>query len=182
MQKRGAIGLSINMLVVIIMSIVILVGGIAFLYKMIGDTEGIQKSLNEGTRRELDRLIMGQGKRVAIAFQSQTLNRGDSHIFGIGILNIDSTLSDFYMDVQVSKFTDKTGVELTNTVDVDEWVRYSRGPYPILENEMHSESIRIEVPKTAESGEYIFNARVYSSVIAAGNEYGNTQKFYVMVK
>jgi hypothetical protein len=77
-----------NMLVVIILSLVILVGGVAFLYKLIAGAEQIKTDLDYRTQAELERLLVEQGQQVALPFRQATVNRGDHHVFGLGILNI----------------------------------------------------------------------------------------------
>src|SRR3989344_8163548 len=101
-DTKGAIELSMNMLVMIIISIVILTGGMVLLYKFIGGAEDIKSQLDTRTDSELERLLVDQGKQVALPLHTATVTRGESHVFGIGILNIGSVGNEFLLRVELS--------------------------------------------------------------------------------
>lgn len=177
MNKKAAIGLSINTLVVIIISLVVLGGGITLLYKFIGGAEDIKSELDEKTKTELERLLIDQGKPVALPLHVAYVNRGEQHVFGIGILNIGGVGDQFNIEVELSKALDQTETEMSVS-GTETWLLFNQDSMQILEGEHISEGILVNVPKTTLTGQYIFSVRVYSN----GNQYGNTQKFYVNVK
>jgi len=181
-NKKAAIGLSINTLVVVIISLVILGSGITMLYKFIGGAEDIKGQLDSKTNEELERLLVNQGERVALPLNSVTIPKDNSHVFGMGILNIEEVEANFKIDVRISKFVDSNGniLDLSpgEEADVLEWALYNNEPMTIAENEYQKESIMITVPNTASEGQYIFKAQVFKD----DESYGNIQKFYVTVK
>ncbi len=180
MEKRAAIGLSINLLVTVIISIVILAGGIAFLYQLIGGAEEIKADLDARTQAELERLLIDEGKKVALPHHTATVLRGETHVFGLGILNIDESEfgQEFSIGVELSKAIDEAENPLEPQPDTSPWLLFNPGPYTIEENQHHSEPILVNIPKEALKGTYIFNARVF-----AGTEpYDNIKKFTVTVK
>ncbi len=183
MQNRGAIGLSVNFLVIIIISVVILAGGVALLYKFIGDSESLKETLDARTEQELERLIIDQGKQVALPFQQIDLERAQSHAFGLGILNIDSSNNQFQVHVSLSKHIDGDGNEtiltsqqldllFSNIIWNEEWLT-------IEENEHSKQLILVEIPPELPTGTYIFNVKVFKP---NGDQYHNTQKMYVSAK
>src|SRR3989338_1661935 len=87
MNHKGAIELSVNTLVVVIISLVILAGGITLLYKFIAGAEEIKADLDARTTEELERLLVQQGKKVALPLHVADVERGKTHVFGLGILN-----------------------------------------------------------------------------------------------
>jgi hypothetical protein len=176
MNRKAAIGLSINTLVVVIISLVVLGGGITLLYKFIGGAEEIKGELDQKTKTELERLLVDQGKPVALPLHVAYVNRGEQHVFGIGILNIGGVGDDFNIEVELSKVLDETETEIS--VSTGSWLLYNTKSIKILEGEHVSESILVNVPKTAPNGQYIFSVRINSE----SKQYGNTQKFYVNVK
>jgi len=178
MNKKAAIGLSINTLVVVIISLVILGGGITLLYKFIGGAEDIKAGLDTRTSQELERLLLDQGKQVALPLHVATVERGDSHVYGIGILNIGPE-SSFRIDVELSKVIDLNENDITDRVNsVEDWLLYDVVPISIKENQHRKEGILVNVPNEALVGQYIFSVRVFEGDI----QYGNTQKFVVNVK
>ncbi len=181
MHKKGAIELSVNMLVVIIISLVILGGGIAFLYKLIAGAEDIRKDLDRRTEEELRRLLVEEGKTVALPFRQATIEREESHVFGLGILNIGGSGEQFQIQVQLAKVIDRQGEDITSEVSTEEaesWALYIKEPLLIKENEHHSEGISFSIPRTALIGQYLFEVRV---VAETGEQYGNTQNIIIDV-
>ena len=187
MRKKGAIGLSMNMLVVIILSIIVLAGGVALMYQFISGAEEQKRVLDSKTSAELERLLIDQGKMVALPLHKVALERGNSHLFGVGILNIgEGSGTDFSITVELSKAIDESDKEITGLDHqqiVDIWLLYDNENLIIEENEHRKEIISVDVPKEVQKGEYIFNVKVWhtSSGTPAGSQYGNTQKFYVKV-
>ena len=183
-NKKAAIGLSINTIVVIIISLVILGGGIAFLNKLIGGAEDIKLKMDLKTDQQLEYLLVDQGKQVALPLHRATVERGDNHVFGIGILNIDPEVNSFSIEVSLSKLLDSGGKEtaLSNSEKfaiIEESVLFNTEPLIIEESEHHKEAILVTIPTNKPSGTYIFNAKVIDQ---NGEQYGNTQKFYVEAK
>ena len=179
MEKRGAVGLTINTLVIVIISLVILSSGVTLLYKFIGGAQQVQRDLDQRTANELERLLVDQGKMVALPLQSATVFRGETHVFGIGILNIRSDLDQFQITVVYSEGFNQQN-ELIPNVDLDEWLLYNEETLLIEENEHKKEGILVSVPKNAESGRYIFVATV-TTPDEGNDRYGNPQTFFVTV-
>jgi len=183
MSKKAAIGLSMNMIVVLILSIVILVGGVALMYSFISGAEEQKRVLDSKTSSELERLLTDQGQMVALPLQRANLIRGESHLFGIGILNIGESGNEFSFNVELSRAVDEFEEEIPLTDSeklqiVNTWILYDDQSVIIQENEHRKEIISVDVPKSASKGEYIFNVKVFTS---DSSQYGNTQKMYVKV-
>ncbi|PIZ51658.1 hypothetical protein COY27_02995 [Candidatus Woesearchaeota archaeon CG_4_10_14_0_2_um_filter_33_13] len=186
MSKKGAIGLSMDVLVIVIISLVILGAGVSLLYQFIGGATDIKTQLDTRTEAELERLLVDQGKMVALPLHVATIERGESHVFGIGIMNIGGVGDEFLISITLEKVADDFNKDITNQVDtfgVKNWLLYDDETLIIKEGQSHKESIVVNVPPEASVGQYIFNARVCSNLPCnQANQYGNTQKFYVNVK
>ena len=184
--KKAALGLSMEMLVVIIISIVILAGGITLLYKFIGFGEQTKRDLDERTDQELERLLSDQGKKVALPLQVADVQRGKTHVFGLGILNIGEVGDQFKIVVQPAPDQ--------NLQASASWLLYDQGQIEIKEGEHRKEGILVTLPKDIPAGTYIFNVQVCSGgaepttipVVPCHSDlpspYGNLQKFYVNAK
>ena len=190
LNKKAAIGLSMNVLVVVIISMVILGGGIGLLYKFIGGAEDIKSELDVKTTQELERLLVDQGKQVALPLHIVNVQRGESHAFGLGILNVGGVGEEFSITVSSVKVVDENGEDVTavtNLDNIEKWLLYEKGLIRIQENEHKKEAILVKVPTAALKGQYIFNVKVWHTPPgtpgeAAGAQYGNTQKFVVHAK
>lgn len=178
-MAKGAIELSMNMLVVIIISLVILGGGVAFLYKLIAGAESLKTDLDKRTQDELERLLVEQGQQVALPFRQATIERGEQHVFGLGILNIGAD-QEFRIQVALRSAKDKNNEEIGVAPEqIQPWLLYTKEPFPLTENEHHREGILMEIPRTAVPGEYLFGVEVLT---ADGERYGNVQIIVVEVK
>ena len=181
MQRKGAIGLSINTLVVIIISLVVLGGGITLMYQFIGGATDIKTQLDSRTDAELERLLVDQGKLVALPLHVSTVERGESHVFGIGILNIGEVGDKFFVKVDPVKVINEQEEDITNADILNSaysWLLFDDSEITIKEGQHYKEVISVDVPADAVVGQYIFNAKVF----AGAEQYGKTQKFYVTVK
>ena len=185
MNNKGAIDLSVNMIVIIIISIVILVLGITLMYQLIEGSLDIKNTLDARTQSELERLLVDQGKKVALPLSTITLLRSESHVFGLGILNVDATNDQFLITVEVSQVFDQANAntdikaQALAASDPLTWLLYRTEPITILENGHHTEGIYVSVPENALKGTYVFVVKV----LGKDNEvYGNSQRFVVVVK
>ncbi|MBT4539558.1 hypothetical protein HOI26_03830 [Candidatus Woesearchaeota archaeon] len=174
MQKRGAISLSINFIVTVIISLVILALGLVLLGKFIGGAEEIQGNLDHQTDQRLEYLLVDQGKKVALPFHEATIFRDESHTFGVGMLNINEEQS-FTINVEPDLLN---GEEITDSTITD-WLLYNDQPIKLKEQEHHKEPILISIVSDALTGQYQFKVKVTDS---SGEQYGNTQRIIVQVK
>ena len=149
--------------------------------KFVGDAEGIKAQLDVKTEQELSRLLQDQGKRVAMPLNTKTLEAGSSHVFGLGILNINSAIDEFTVDISFSKAIDDEQNAYTPDQPgvIKSYILYDPGPFSLTENQYESVPILVDVPKDAKKGTYIFNVKVTSKIKAA--QYDNTKKFYVTI-
>ncbi len=179
-SKRAAIELSMNTLVIIIISLVVLAGGITLLYKFISGAEDIKSQLDQKTAQELERLLVDQGKQVALPLHAAELYPGQQHVFGIGFRNVDAAAHQFTLRVSLSRYVTPEGSTDETIVDSDvqNWLLYDAGPFTLPPEESHQEGIYVSIPNEAKKGEYIFNAQV----LADEQPYGNVQKFTVKVR
>ena len=90
-MNKKAIQLSINFLVIIIISIVMLSSGILIIKKYFKTADEIQLQLDEQTINDIGNLL-DSGNQVAIQLNKKTIPAGESAIFGIGVINIFDTV------------------------------------------------------------------------------------------
>lgn len=191
-NKKAAIGLAINTIVIVVISIVILGAGIALMRNMVGGAEDIKAQLDRQTEAELENLLIDQGKKVALPLHTATIEAGESHVFGLGILNIveEAYVEEFTINVEFSSYLNNEGDPSSVTIDPLEWVLYDTGPIAVSLSEHHSEVILVDLPENAPKGTYIYNVKVYAlwPTVDGGPaddysevQYDNTKKFYVTV-
>ena len=179
--KKGDISLSMNFLVIIIISFVLLGMGITLLYNLLGKANSEKAQLDARTEQEISRLLIDEGKTVALPLNTIDLYPGESHVFGLGILNIDT--NDQYK-VEITFTTginaQKGDITITNE-NLPQWLLYSTTPFTVQQSQHLTIPLRVEVPDNAEKGQYIFNVKVMTATTLP-IQYGHTQKFIINVR
>lgn len=151
----------------------------ALLFKLVGGAEEQKAKLDAQTQAQLERLMIDEGKKVALPRHTASLYSGEDAVFGLGILNIDSEKygTSFTVKVDLSQAFDAQQQEIPG-MDVGKWLLYI-ADYQIEENQHQSVPIGVHVPKGTVSGTYIFDIKVYDGNNA---QYDNTKKFTVVVR
>jgi hypothetical protein len=147
-SKKG-VELSINFLVIIIISLAVLgMAGVFFTKFMKGATK-IQADYDQQTEQELENLL-SSGQKVAIPFTRKEVNPGDPGVFGIGVLNVAGSNKNFHILIQCSSTSGPPC--LSDTI--------VRTPLLINNNEHTKTPIVIPTDKTTPTGTYVFNVCV----------------------
>ena len=177
MQNKKAIELSINFLVVVILSLVILSSGIYLIRNFFRTTEEIKAQIDEQTEAQIENLL-NQGELVAVPLNRRTIPIENYGLFGVGILNIDSSPKTFQLSVSFNAAYDKTNNQITN-INGNDWLLYDSDPFTLQPNEDKKMAVLVDVPETQE-GIYIFNVKVIDA--DTNQPYGDiTKKIYVEV-
>lgn len=157
MNKKG-IELSINFLVIMIISILILILSIIFLKNLFTAAYQKQAEVDLRTEEQIKALIR-DGEKVALPLTTLQIRRGESDVFGLGILNIKDTGKDFYINVEYVTGYDVDGIELFPTDNFQ--ILYRDTVEGLPANSEAILGISISTPSSGiESGTYIFNAVV----------------------
>ena len=160
-NKKAAITLSVNMLVVIILAIVIFSSGVYFLYNIMGKAFQLKGTIEEDLDKRVE--IISCDKPVCFVSNYKKIYRGEFEIIGLRIYNNQEGNVSFTVSISpaVPRGYDKEGGVLTDTL------YYVIGTEIPNEREItidsHKEKgigIGIEVPKDAKSGIYVFDINV----------------------
>jgi hypothetical protein len=98
-DKKASIALSLNFLVTLIIGFVIFSLGLYFIKNTIfSGAEEISTQVSQDLENQIKSLLT-QGKDVIIPLNKVTLNRGDDHIFGLGIHNYLGQKAEFRVEI-----------------------------------------------------------------------------------
>ena len=177
-DKRG-IELSMNFIVILIISIVIFGFGVNFISRLSSQA----KDLQELTVGELDdrigNLICEGSTRVCVGIDRKTINRKKFDVFGLKIINVLDR-REFNIDITRPSPPSPSGYDRNNVaIQRDDLIWNPKTRTVLIEkNEEKNLGIGIQVPADAVPGTYIFNVEIKQ---ADGNFYSATQKLYVDV-
>ncbi len=164
-MKHGAIELSANFIVVLVLSAALMVSGFILIKNVFSKTMEMKETLDKKTESDIEDML-SSGSKVAIPFSTKEAKKGKLVTFGIGILNIlpgSSTSDQFNVEI---KFNATYGMAKNDiTADVlpknpDSWLMYSKDIQEINKNQDHNMAVGIKTRKDIPSGDYIFNVNV----------------------
>ena len=180
MQKKGAIELSLNFIVIIVITIIIFGFGIRFIYMLASKATELQDMTTSELDARIGNLICEGSERVCIGIDRKIIPRTKFDVFGIKIINILES-QDFVVNVNppnppnpIGYRKDNTAIPGTNGLIVNPQQRAVR----IERNDDKTVGVGIQVPANAVSGTYIFNVEIKQQ---NDQTYVPIQKLYVDV-
>ena len=144
-RRRGSIELSVNFLVVIIISIILLGVGITLMTKFVIISDDLRENVGE-QEQELLKAALSAGSRVALVPSIRDAERGGYADFDLGISNELGQSQSF-----IVKLDNDTRTPSTIKTNL-----YEKGPHVIKNNEQDFVPIRLKIPKETPHGTYLF--------------------------
>jgi hypothetical protein len=201
MQKRG-MELAVNTLVVLILGIVILVSGLAFMYSLFDDVKDLPAEVDRQTEEQLFNILLSSKKHIAALYNVQTVKWKESATFPIAIQNqligtkATFEVADIALTGEPGKGADHEDFCLLangdiNPTNADSCPRaaFLSDPFTLQRYDSHAFYALVDVPSGAPTGEYTFTITVASTACdsdaeiddACPNPYAKT-KIHVNVK
>ncbi len=179
LKKRAAIELSVNFIIIIIISLVVLGMGVYLVNRFVSEAKYIKEELDIETEKQIMSLL-SSGDRVAFPINKKTIAKGHGEVFGLGIFNVLGEEKIFKVELAQGIFIEK-GEAVSSP-----WP--SSGPVPVFiasrtssvdNNEQAVLSIPVKVPVGTTSGTYVIDVSVKYDT--DNKEYGTKQKIYIIV-
>lgn len=95
LRKKGAIEMSMQTIIVVVIGITLLTLGLRFVYTTFSGITQQQKSVDEATKKQLRELFGESEDPVALVTNSISIKQGESEDFAIGFRNIGTTEGNF---------------------------------------------------------------------------------------
>lgn len=179
-NKKG-FELSINFIVILIISIVVFGFGIKFVYDLMHQADELSSMTWEEINAQLEGILCDSSERICIGTSTKEIIPNKVGFFTVGILNTYDERKNFYVDIgQANPYEennlDEIKYRLNNELTLDP-------------NEQDKIVIAVQVPGGTKKGTYVLNVYVckgdgLSSCDKDSPEdirYGTTQKIYVVV-
>jgi hypothetical protein len=172
-MKRASIELSVNFIVVMIISVVLLGIGIKLMATFVIKAEEFKGQVSDRNQEQLQKMLY-KGQQVTAYPTNVNLGRGKYYDFGIGISNELGIQQNFYIKSETVSVLE--GGQPTTL--------YKQGPYNLSPNKQTYAGIRVTIPKNASSGTNIINVYVCNGTTCCKDcegRYGELQKIYINV-
>ncbi|MFQ5621219.1 MAG: hypothetical protein ACE5FT_05215 [Candidatus Nanoarchaeia archaeon] len=119
MNKKG-MELSVNFMVMLILSIVVFGFGIYLVGKIFSTAELEQGRVSDNVKAEVRNRLFRGGDAVAIPWNKEKLKIGESHTFGLGILNTYTEVKNFKIEMTYVEAYDRMGKMLPQDLLADQ--------------------------------------------------------------
>jgi hypothetical protein len=164
LNRRG-IELALNFLVILILSLVVLVLGISFVYRLVAINSDQQYIVEQSIREELINMATS-GKQVSVIgyslTNSEVVRGGKSGSFGIGISNINPQKTHFKILVECEKFF-PLGTQDELPCGNSAVLMYERDEFELQNNVYKDTKLVAALNKKAKRGSYELVVSVCSS-------------------
>jgi hypothetical protein len=158
MKRKGAIELSANFLVVIFISAIIVIGGLALFFKLKANAENYVESINSQTEDRLRSMMLSNGARVAVYPSELTLSPGDGEAVGLGVTNILNGEKTFNVAVSVTFYADSNADG--DDVISDDFFKMLSPSIDVPQGSQVVKSILLKIPKGEAKGQYVYTITV----------------------
>ena len=170
-MNKKALELSINFIVIVIISLVIFGMGIGIANKFLGQAEVIKQDLDQQTENQINAML-DSGDRLAIPIDNKIIEKGKSDVFGLGILNILGQTRTFTVTISSSLYVSPTKqTENPPTIPLEFIEVRSK---ELKNNEHDVMPLVVRAPRNARPGTYVLNVHV--------SQYDETLQITVRVK
>ena len=177
MFDKKAIELSLNFIVILIISIIIFGFGIRFIYNLSSKAKDITDLTYDQLDQRMGDIICEGSERVCVGIDRKTIQKKDFGVFGVKIINV---LSSQTFGIDITR-PDPPGYKKNRDpiqqIDPRLVINPERRDIAIGQNEEKTIGFGVAVPSNAVSGTYIFNVNIMQD----STNYVQTQKLYVDV-
>ena len=175
----GAIELSANFIIVIVISSVIVIGGLALFFKMKNSAQQYVDTLDAQTEDNIKSVMLSSGGRVAAYPKDIALSSGKAQMVGVGLTNINAQETKFNINIDSVKYYTKEnpqGEKLSDETGYTpaDYYTMNSGDITIASGEQAVKGILIRMPKNAQNGQYVYSIVVYDD---KGSQYGVMQVY-----
>src|SRR3989344_6364550 len=189
LNSKKSIELSLNFIVILILSLAILGFGVRFMSQLFSKATDISKFSAEDFDRQITNLICGGSERVCVTAQRKSISKGDYSVIGMKIINVlDPPLGQPAINFEIAVDTPdgpptgllgytKNDQPIVKTPDFDGLMVVP--DERVIDLEKYGEiniGFAVQPPNNAPAGTYILNIEIKAN----GNPYGK-QKVYIDV-
>jgi hypothetical protein len=175
-MNKKAFELSINFIVILIISIVIFGFGIKFVSNLMQGVNDLNKLTNSDFEANMERILCDSSEKTCVGISRKEIRPNKVAFFTFGVLNTNEQITDFYIDIEQAEpydnHPDEIKYQLNNELTLD--------PF-----EQNNVVIAVQVPGGTKKGTYVLNVYVCSEQSSceegSNNRYSKTKKLYIEV-
>lgn len=159
MKKNASIELSVNFLVIAIISIIMLGLSIVLVRNLTSQGSYATDKMDSQMRKQIE-LLLDKGDKVTIPMTTKEISRGKNGVFGLGILNVLGQDTTFKVDIICKAFVAKVNPQDPPLLCGLNDPKVTFIPTQLIENNKKGVYKILVEPKTAASGTYAYGVTV----------------------
>jgi hypothetical protein len=170
MKSKKGVELSANFIVMLIIAIAILAFGLVFGRNLFSAAQEMKSELDQRTQRQIESML-DDGSKVILPITTKEVKKGNTALFGFGILNIndESTNNQFLVRVSNVKGVKPDGTNPVSAPNIlidnfNDYLLYDDDFQIIERNNKETMGIAVSIPTGVESGTYSFSVYVCSGI------------------
>ncbi len=156
MDRKG-LELSMTVIVTIILSVMIFIGGISMVWKFFASAEDIKGGIEKQTQDQIEAMLRQGTDITAIPINTKQVATGKEAVFGLGIKNVGED-QGFYVALSFSGIYDKAGKTIgmgTKEYIEQNWLGGFKiqGPINIQRNKYEPVPLRVRAATNVDDGQ-----------------------------
>ncbi|MEK6921948.1 MAG: hypothetical protein AABX82_08715, partial [Nanoarchaeota archaeon] len=193
-NKKAAIELSVNMIVVTVLSLIVLGIGFYIVTHIFTTATEYKEKLDEQTKENIRTTLMQTGELISLPINKYIVQRGENDVIAVGLLNNVGDRQTFYTTISCSEALAEDETELCaenmaipcNTATAgycSDWIIMDTEEITLENREATAIGLFVAVPDDAPAGMFAFNFKVCTGgqCSVSGTQYGSTKKVYITV-
>jgi hypothetical protein len=181
MNRKGAIELSANFIIVMIISMVILAAGIGLFFKLKNNAQQYVDTLDGQTESKIKSIMLNNNYRVAVYPQDPEIEPNDAVMIGIGITNIYPEEKTFSVTLSKVTYYSKDNVDGAVEDDINALKEYHEISSPtvtIAPNTQIVKGMLLKMPQGVQRGQHVYTITVKDmSASPSSQAYGVIQVY-----
>ncbi|MDO8556307.1 MAG: hypothetical protein Q7R96_03990 [Nanoarchaeota archaeon] len=142
-EKRGALDLSMNTIVVIVIGITLLTLGLKWIYGIFGDIEKSRGQISSAMDEQIRELFGQSNEPINLLTTSKTIKQGENFDLGVGIKNTLPERHPFVYTITIDQAPSNV-----NKNTVKSWFTSGEGTtYDLASGQLQAELISLDIPK-----------------------------------
>ena len=181
MNRKGAIELSASFIVIMVISSVIVVGGLGLFFKLKNIAQQYVSTIDSQTESKIKSIMLNNNYRVAVYPQDPVINPNDAVMIGIGITNINPDVKTFEVKLASVKYYAKDDVtgslvaSNANPTDLLKYYEISGSTISIAANTQAVKGMLLKMPEGKPKGQYVYT--ITTKIVGDINNYGVVQVY-----
>lgn len=184
-NRRASLELSIRAIVIVILAMTLLGLGLGFIRNMFADIGGISTDVTQQIRQQILDDLITNDKKISFPKTQILIDKGGAEILTVGVRNKGNAPLDYFILFEPK--LDNTGERLAESV-IEKWFKYApaySGESEVVPPaEAVVKNIRLEMPKSVDSGSYFLQFQIINSLVPDNDpEYVYASKdFFIVVR